>query len=181
MLQYWTAYIWLCTAFSPTQTAHDPSLAAFVAVTGLAEGIIVMQPERRWNYIAESAIIHPLFYVAQKCRDGNIRRRVVEVLKGAGGEGVWDGMCTAAACEWIIEKEEEGLEEGLVGSTDPRSSAFIEERFRLRNAKTSVNRSGKTLRIAGMRSRGDGIDETVEGLVKWGELRSIGSKRLPDQ
>lgn len=93
----------------------------------------------------------------------------MQILKNAGREGVWDGACTAAACEWIIEKEEEGLREGVIGSVERESEGWVEERWRLRGANISVNRLGKRLRITCLRGRSDGVDEMVEGFVGWGE------------
>lgn len=172
MIQYWTAHIWLRTAFTPSEMAYDPCLATFVSIVDLAEDIVALQPQRKWHYICEIAINYPLFYLVQKCRDGYIRRRACTVLKISGREGIWDGICTAAACEWIIEEEEKELERGLIGSTDPRQSAFVEEKFRLKEATVSVNRLEKTLRVDCMRTKEDGIDEKVEGFVRWEEVRN---------
>lgn len=173
MVQYWTAYIWLETPFSHSQYIHDPCLPAFRAILELAEDMHILRPDRRYGYISESEIVQPLFYVGQKCRDGKTRRRAVELLKISGREGVWDGLCSATACEWIILKEEEGVPKGMIGSIDPESPAFVEDRYRLRGANISVNRLGKTLRITCSRTREDGLDEMISGLVGWGEVKSI--------
>jgi hypothetical protein len=173
MIQYWTGFIWLHTPFSRNQTVHDPYLPAFTTITDLAEEIISLQPDRRRCYSSDSQIIHPLFYVAQKCRDGIVRRRAVRLLREAGREGVWDGQCTAAACAWIIEKEEEGLERGVVGCVELGKKGFVEERLRLKGASVRMNRLGRTLRIECSRSREDGTDESIEGVVGWGDVSRV--------
>ena len=172
MIQYWTGFIWLHTPFSRDQTVHDPYLSVFTTITDLAQEILSLQPDRKWCYMSESQIIHSLFYVAQKCRDGIVRRRAVNLLRGAGREGVWDGQCTAAACAWIIEKEEEGLEEGVVGCVEIGKKGFVEERWRLKGASLRMNRLGRRLEISCSRNR-EGTDEVIDGSVGWGQVAGV--------
>ena len=176
MIQYWVSYIWLYTPFSCVQTVHDAYLPAFTAITDLAETIIRLQPSRQYfyNLTADAAVVQPLFYVAQKCRDGYLRRRAHKLLKyGAGREGVWDGLCSATASAWIIAKEEEGLEEGVIGSIEPGSKGYVEEKYRLKGATMRYNRYGKMLTISCSRTREDGTEELVEGFQKWGEVDGV--------
>jgi hypothetical protein len=102
MIQHWVSFIWLYTPFSRVQTVHDAYIPAFTTITDLAEEILRLQPGRQWYYnlTADTQVIQPLFYVALKCRDGNLRRRAHDLLAGSGREGVWDGQCSAAACSW---------------------------------------------------------------------------------
>lgn len=52
-----------------------------------------------------------MFNVAAHCRDPNIRRRAVRVLRSSKiQEGVWDSVAIAAIAEKWIEIEEEGLD-----------------------------------------------------------------------
>jgi hypothetical protein len=63
-------------------------------------------------FTMELGIVHPLFFVACKCRDRDLRRRAVAQLKRAGKEGVWEGPIMAVLAQKIIELEEEGLSRG---------------------------------------------------------------------
>jgi hypothetical protein len=175
MIQHWVSFIWLYTPFSRLQTVHDAYIPAFTTITDLAEEILRLQPARQWYYnlTADTQVIQPLFYVALKCRDGNLRRRANALLADAGREGVWDGQCSSAACAWIIAKEEEGLEEGVVGSVEVGSKGYVEEKYRLKGATLKYNRFGRMLKISCSRTREDGSDELIEGFKKWGEDREI--------
>jgi hypothetical protein len=173
MIQYYTALMWLETAFNLEQTIHDACLPSFIRLVDLAESILAMYPDRKHHYLSDTQIIQPLSYVGRKCRDGATRRRAIRILQQAGREGVWDGMCTAVACEWIMLKEEEGLLEGGIGNTDPGSPYYIEGMFRLWGVFLDINRLGKTLKIKCTRTRDDGADETVSGIVSWGEVQNI--------
>ena len=175
LIQHRISYIWLCTPFSRAQRVHDANLTAFTTITDLAETILRLQPNRQWHYqlTADTSIIQPLFYVAQKCRDGHLRRRAHRLLAHAGREGVWDGQCSAAACEFIIANEEEGLNEGVIGSIDEGSEGYVEEKYRLRGAIVKYNRYGKMLSITCKRTREDGLDEVIEGFMKWGEVDGV--------
>jgi len=174
MNQYWMCVIWLETAFSTSQTAFDPFFPIFSEITRLAELIITMQPERQclWQkhkfyYTAETPFLHPLFYTAQKCRDGRLRRRALHLLKLAGSEGVFEGRSSAAAVEWVIEQEEAGLPEGVIGSVDPNSGGYVEERWRMRGADIRINRLAKSLDITCTRVGADGVEEVVMGKTTW--------------
>ena len=60
----------------------------------------------------ELGVIHPLFFVAWKCRDWKIRRRAIAVLRKCGKEGVWEGPIMAVVAQRLAEIEEQGLEPG---------------------------------------------------------------------
>ena len=175
LIQYWVSYIWLYTPFSRPQKVHDAHLTGFTRITDLAEAILRLQPDRQWHYqlTPDASIIQPLFYVVQKCRDGHLRRRAHRLLAHAGREGVWDGQCTAAACEFIIAMEEEGLGDGVIGSIEEGSDAYVEEKYRVRGANVSYNRYGKMLTIRCWRTNEDGSDEPIEGFMKWGEVDGV--------
>lgn len=57
----------------------------------------------------ELGVIHPLFFVAWKCRDRQIRRRAMTELRKCGKEGAWEGPIMAVVVEKIAAIEEEGL------------------------------------------------------------------------
>ncbi|KIV79641.1 hypothetical protein PV11_07190 [Exophiala sideris] len=63
-------------------------------------------------FTMELGVIHPLFFVACKCRDWDLRRRAIAQLKRVGKEGVWEGPIMAVLAQRIMELEEEGLSQG---------------------------------------------------------------------
>jgi len=74
-------------------------------------------------FTMELGIIHPLFFIACKCRDWDIRRRAIAELTKAGKEGVWEGPIMAVLATRIMVLEEEGLAHGQVV---PESQRFHE-------------------------------------------------------
>jgi hypothetical protein len=70
--------------------------------------------DEKTPFTMDLGIVHPLFFVACKCRDWSLRRRAVAQLKRAGKEGVWEGPIMAVLARRIIELEEEGLSRGDV-------------------------------------------------------------------
>lgn len=59
----------------------------------------------------ELGVLHPLFFVAWKCRDRELRRRARTQLRKCGKEGAWEGPVMALVAERIAEIEEEGWPE----------------------------------------------------------------------
>lgn len=72
----------------------------------------------------EISTVEALYYTAIKCRDKVLRRRALDLLKGAGREGVWDGGTMARVAGCVVGVEEEavrssgGEEEGLVSEVN---------------------------------------------------------------
>lgn len=60
-------------------------------------------------FTMELGIIHPLFFVATKCRHPTLRRRAITQLRKAGREGVWEGPIVALLCDRIVQIEETGV------------------------------------------------------------------------
>ncbi|KAK5091511.1 hypothetical protein LTR05_001695 [Lithohypha guttulata] len=62
----------------------------------------------------ELGVVHPLFFIAWKCREPSTRRRAISELKKCGKEGVWEGPIMAVMAERIAAIEEEGVEPGII-------------------------------------------------------------------
>lgn len=75
-------------------------------ILGLKEG----EPLGRETvpFTMELGVIHPLFFVAWKCRDRQLRRRAMAELRKCGKEGAWEGPIMAVVVAKIAEIEEEG-------------------------------------------------------------------------
>lgn len=72
--------------------------------------IRILQP----SFSADLGIVPPLYVVATKCRDPNLRRQAIHILRSsARREGMWDSELTARIAEWVM----------LVEEHDPRNPA----------------------------------------------------------
>ena len=72
-------------------------------------------------FTMELGIIHPLFFVATKCRQYRMRRRAIALLKRAGREGIFEGPIMAIIALRMAQIEEEGV---LSGSVVPERNRF---------------------------------------------------------
>ena len=81
------------------------------------------------EFSMELGVIHPLFIVATKCRDWNIRRRAIAQLRKAGKEGVWEGPIVAILAQRIMRLEEQGITRGTL----------VPERNRFHNISKNVD------------------------------------------
>ncbi|KAL6877429.1 hypothetical protein HDV57DRAFT_501377 [Trichoderma longibrachiatum] len=65
------------------------------------------------NFTVDMGFIPPLYYALAKCRQPNLRRMVLELLKDVPHrEGAWDGFTVINMGYSLIEIEEEGLYDG---------------------------------------------------------------------
>jgi hypothetical protein len=96
-------------------------------------------------FTMELGIIHPLFFVACKCRDWGIRRRAIAQLRRAGKEGVWEGPISAVLAHRIMELEEEGLSPGEV----------VPESQRFHNITKAVDYDSRQVFLEGTRALDD--------------------------
>ena len=69
----------------------------------------------------ELGIIHPLFFVATKCRHYRVRRKAINLLKRAGREGIFEGPIMAIIALRMAQMEEEGV---IPGSLVPERNRF---------------------------------------------------------
>ena len=63
------------------------------------------------SFTMDLGIIHPLFFVALKCRDYALRRRAITQLRKSGREGVWEGPIMAVLAERLVEMEEGSIDD----------------------------------------------------------------------
>ena len=81
---------------------------------------------------------------------------------------MWDGEATAAACAWVIAREEEGLPDGVIASVEEGNEGYLQGKYRAKNMDVYMNRLGKTSRVSCTRAREDGSHEALEGTIQWG-------------
>ena len=72
-------------------------------------------------FTMELGIIHPLFFVATKCRHYRVRRKAINLLKRAGREGIFEGPIMAIIALRMAQMEEEGV---IPGSLVPERNRF---------------------------------------------------------
>ncbi|EHK23414.1 uncharacterized protein TRIVIDRAFT_147011 [Trichoderma virens Gv29-8] len=66
------------------------------------------------NFTIDMGFIPPLYYALAKCRQPNLRRKVLELLKEVPHrEGAWDGFTVINMGDMLIGLEENGMYEGM--------------------------------------------------------------------
>ncbi|KAE9362718.1 hypothetical protein N431DRAFT_490461, partial [Stipitochalara longipes BDJ] len=87
----------------------------FLEITNFVEYVLENTTSTRHNFILESNTVFPLLLTAHKCRDMTIRRRAIALLfKYPAREVVWDGLFCGKLGRWVMELEEQYLDEGHV-------------------------------------------------------------------
>ena len=84
----------------------------------------------------ELGVIHPLFFIAWKCRDWQLRRRAITELRKCGKEGVWEGPIMAVVAERIAQIEEQSLNPGT----------FVPEGSRIHDLRKGVEYDERVVR-----------------------------------
>lgn len=102
-----------CGPESSFDDYEDEFEGMIVQVEKMADALCLLQGQPLSNeatpFTMELGIVHPLFFVATKCRNWSLRRRAVVELRRAGREGVWEGPIMAVLAERIIQIEEAGV------------------------------------------------------------------------
>ena len=98
--------------------------------------------EESTPFTMELGILHPLFFIATKCRNWTVRRRAIAALKRGGREGVWEGPIVALVAERIMEIEEADLVPGDV----------VPEANRVHAVKKNVDYVGRQVLMEAKRS-----------------------------
>jgi hypothetical protein len=96
-------------------------------------------------FTMDLGIIHPLFFIATKCRNWALRRRAVVELRRAGREGVWEGPIMAVVADRIAQIEEKDVPRG----------EDIPERNRLHEIKKNVAYETRQVFVEATRARDD--------------------------
>lgn len=104
----------------------------------------------------ELGVLHPLFFVATKCRDGQLRRRAISQLRKCGKEGAWEGPIMAVVAEKVAEIEEAGSSKrvNIVESArihDIRKTVVYDERVVMVEFKLAQDSTWKSWRTTRQR------------------------------
>ncbi|KAK5695617.1 hypothetical protein LTR17_024544 [Elasticomyces elasticus] len=108
--------VWLGSCCHIADSYLDNFMADFEAGVTLGEEIqrnAAAIEQRRTNqpsFLFDMELVSPLYYIAIKCRDPNIRRRAIALLRQTRRrEGLWDSNMAAAIAERIAALEEVNL------------------------------------------------------------------------
>ncbi|PVH83397.1 hypothetical protein DL98DRAFT_513281 [Cadophora sp. DSE1049] len=64
----------------------------------------------RASFTTSLGIVYPLYVVATKCRNRELRREAIRLLLSSPRrEGLWDSLLSGQVAQWVMEIEEEGL------------------------------------------------------------------------
>jgi len=112
-LQAVTTKIMLLSSVSSEECYLDRFLPQYRSIVSLARRISENEIFQAKSYTFDLGIVYPLFVVSKWCRHPEVRREAIELLRKTDRrEGIWDGPIMASTSEWIMEIEEEGMEDG---------------------------------------------------------------------
>jgi Fungal specific transcription factor domain len=132
----------MCIDCKP-ETTYDMFVTDFEDIVSRTEklfqslALIDARPldQEHTEFSMELGLVHPLFFVAVKCRDWNLRRRAIAQLRKAGKEGVWEGPIMAVLAQKIMRLEEQGVTRGTL----------VPERNRFHEIKKNVDYDGRQI------------------------------------
>lgn len=125
------------TTFDQFRPEFEEMVSRVEAVTRIL-GLSDTEPLHREKvpFSMELGVVHPLFFVAWKCRDWSIRRRAISVLRKCGKEGVWEGPIMAVVAKRLADIEEQGL----------RPGDFVPELARIHDLQKAVEYDERVVR-----------------------------------
>lgn len=115
IVQYLVAWIKLSTYFFESQIAYDEYFSQFEEIVSLTSYAVVADHSaylkslgRDPCYTLDITLAQPLYFVACKCRDAQLRRQAIRMMKLVGKEGIYTGRTVAKVAEWVVGNEENG-------------------------------------------------------------------------
>ncbi|KAF7862615.1 hypothetical protein EAF04_007488 [Stromatinia cepivora] len=121
------------------------------------------------SFALDLGIVPPLFVVATKCRDRKLRREAINLLTSSHRrEGMWDSRLCAGVGNWIMNVEEEGLDEYVRGTVSEKQMVPDENRVMVMEVGFNLERRWATLRCGTRGARkGDFDPRARETPVTW--------------
>lgn len=110
----------MATYFQGNEVVYDEHREAFGSILKLSTAVMNIahadftKPRHGPCRILDIGVVQPLFFVAQKCRDGVLRRKAFEIIKGVRQERVHDVLLLVEVLRWIIESEEEDMKDEVI-------------------------------------------------------------------
>jgi hypothetical protein len=141
----------------------DEHCQEFKTVVAQAEIVLQLLPgSKRPSFTFDTEVILPLASTVIKCRDGQVRRKAIALLRSAHRqEGIWNSLLTARVAERVMEIEEDELD-GEMGSTMsiPRWNRVLAVQIKLDNENRRAN-------LQYVKPKEDGRMETVDEWLEW--------------
>ena len=129
-LQFDTALILLAAILLDDECRYDAYTDTFHDIVSHCEQLVALEntllgvdasDDGAFTYGFDLNILPPLNITAFKCRDPQLRRRAIALLKaGNRFEGLWNGKTVARIAQRTLELEEAGLPRVVVGGDIPR-------------------------------------------------------------
>ena len=101
--------IYIACLFQPRESSYDRFTSTFASIVECAENFNASRfkiPNSSVNLSLELGVVQPLYFTALKCRDGQVRRRAINLLSQQGREGPFDAKQHAAVACRVMELEE---------------------------------------------------------------------------
>lgn len=130
-LQYLVVRNTLQTLFASSQMIYDMFFSDFERMISLADVLVGRMKQAFYVFSFDTGILAALLYVALKCRDLGLRRRVLALLQRAPPrEGMWDRDSIIEFAEWKISKEEQGRVDSSITRPLPNNARIYAENIR---------------------------------------------------
>ena len=143
----------------------DEYYQEFETIVEQAEIILQLSPiSKRPSFTLDTEVIMPLASVIIKCRDRQVRRKAIALLRSTHRqEGVWNSLLIARVTERVMEIEEDGLD-GEMGTamSIPRWNR-VEFQIKLDNENRRAN-------LQYEKFKEDGGMETGDEWLEWSGL-----------
>ena len=121
------------------------------------------------SFSLDLGVIPPLFLVATRCRERELRRDAIRMLLSSPRrEGLWDSTLCGRVAEWIMQIEEEGLPPLHVGVPTRAESVAADERVTIKEILFDLQRREATIRC-GTRGVKEGVSDprARETHIRW--------------
>jgi hypothetical protein len=138
----------------------------FETIVAQAEIVLQLSPaSKRPSFTLDTEIIMPLSTVVLKCRDSQVRRKAIALLRSTHKqEGIWNSLLTARVIERVMEIEEDGLD-GEMGAamSIPRWNRILGVQIKFDNEYRRAN-------VQYVKPQEDGGMETIDECFEWSGL-----------
>jgi len=88
---------------------YDAFLSEFQEIVCLSrqiDGNFKEMADHQPSFHAHLSIVPPLFITLLRCRDRNLRRQCIEILRTLQFDGPWDRLMISKVGSWVMELEE---------------------------------------------------------------------------
>jgi hypothetical protein len=98
------------------EMVYDDYDKTFIEIIDLAEIVLRSEAESKGaSFTCDMGIVISLQVTARLCRHSAIRRKAIRLLlQSARREGVWDSLFVGKMMEWVVDMEEEYMENGRI-------------------------------------------------------------------